>query len=390
MRAHPQTSPYDIDFASFWAGLRRRLPAVLAITAGAGLVTFGALSLVTPRSTFEAQLAMVAEKPEAVPTATNEASPLGKTAHVEGSASPGAAGAPAAIEPLSQDPNRGPSTLLAMAAAWLLGMAWAVTRELRGDASFRSPRRGQSNGAQSAQQAAPGTAEPVLADGMIRLEAVPDEWFFRASTVPQVAQRLLARSDFQNGVRSLVAGAAPGRAVAAEALALVKEIADAGRQVVLIDWSPDGRSIFENETAPRKPGLTDLLEGRASFEGVVARLPGSQAHVIPSGAGLADPTAPIDADHINLVLDALDEVYDHIVIAGEHGAARALFGAMEGRFDAGILLGDAGHRATVGQAGPGRFLGFEVIDIDIIRYERSALSALLPKRLQLGYGKRAA
>jgi hypothetical protein len=31
-----------------------------------------------------------------------------------------------------------------------------------------------------------------------------------------------------------------------------------------------------------------------------------------------------------------------------------------------------------------------VIDIDIIRYERSALAALLPKRLQLGYGKRAA
>ena len=384
MRAHPQTSPYDIDFASFWAGLRRRLPAVLAITAGAGLATFGALSLTAPPTTFDVQLAMSAEKPESVPDATKE------TARIVGSAAPGAAGAPTAIEPVSQVPNRGPSTLLAMAAAWLLGMAWAVTRELRGDASSSRARRNPSDGAQSAQRAAPGSAEPVLCDGVTKLGAVPDEWFCRASTIAQVAQRLLARSDFQNGVRSLVAGAAPGRAIDAEALALVKELAHAGRQVVLIDWSPDGRSIFENVPAPRKPGLTDLLEGRASFEGVVARLPGSQAHVIHSGAGLADPAAPIDADHINLVLDALDEVYDHIVIAGEHGAARTLFGAMEGRFDAGILLGDAGHRATVGQAGPGRFLGFDVIDIDIVRYERSGLAALLPRRMLRAHRAHAA
>jgi succinoglycan biosynthesis transport protein ExoP len=380
MRAHPQTSHYDIDLASFWSGLRRRLPGVLAITAGAGLATFGALSLSTPRAAFEAPLAMFAESPDVVPAATANASADRAMPRAGADAGRTQGGALTETEPVPHIPSRGTSTLLAMAAAWLFGTAWAVTRGLR--APSPDDRR-RSAGTPSAQGAAPGTLDPAFCAGAPRLELVQDDWFLRASTISQVAQRLLARSDFQNGVRSLVAGAAPGRAIAGEALALVKEIASAGRQVVLIEWSPDGHGMFESLGVPRKAGITDLLEGRVAFEDVVTRLPGSQAHVIQSGGGLADPAAAIDADRIHFVLDALDEVYDHIVIAGEHAAARALFGTLEGRFDAGIALGDAGHRATVGQAGPGRFLGFDVIDIDIVRYERSRLSTLLPRRLQL-------
>jgi hypothetical protein len=60
---------------------------------------------------------------------------------------------------------------------------------------------------------------------------------------------------------------------------------------------------------------------------------------------------------------------------------------MEGRFDTGIALADAGHDSS---AGPGRFLEFDVIDIDIIRYEYSELSVALPRRFQLTRARRAA
>ncbi len=39
----------------------------------------------------------------------------------------------------------------------------------------------------------------------------------------------------------------------------------------------------------------------------------------------------IDPDQMNLILDALDEAYDHIVVVGRHDEARKLFEAIEGR-----------------------------------------------------------
>jgi capsular polysaccharide biosynthesis protein len=506
MLAHTQTLPYDIDLASLGASLRRRLPLVLAITAGAGLATLGALSLAAPRYTSEAQLVIAPMTTGAIAGATDEARrdagrpPIGEEAiyaHVRALAGtdlvrqvvgdlqldkrrdlgagpspletvrrtlgldpPGAGkseddrvlrevqreldvtakegrlisirftsadpqlaadfanklaeiyrsslvsarlqgvanAAPIAAHIVSRArpssvpsaPKRGPYALLAMAAAWVLGMAWVVMRELRAGGGPAGGR--PSDGEQSARAAAPGAPAPASGGanyGATRPDAAHDGWFYQVSSVAQAVQRLLARSDLQSGVRSLVAGEAPGH-VSAEALALVNAIARAGRQVVLIDWSPDGRSMFENLRLPPKPGITDLLEGRASFEDVIARLPGSKAHFISAGAAPADPAAALDPDRINLVLDALDEVYDHIVIAAETEAARALFGTLEGRFDAGIALAGAGHDTSAGQAGPGRFLGFDVIDIDIIRYAQSGLSTALPRRLQLTRARRAA
>jgi polysaccharide biosynthesis transport protein len=491
MRAHAQRLPYVIDLASLGAGLRRRLPLVLTITAGAGLATFVALSLVAPRYSSEAQLAIALMTTSALPGAMDDARLDALTPRIEeeaihehvraltatdlvrqvagdlqlasrrefnvgprdlelgvlhmlglidpgtseseedrllsqvrkrlevtttegrfisirfasadpqlaadfanklaetyrSSLVPAGAGfanaAPIAAHLVSRArpssvpsaPRRGPYALLAMAAAWVLGMAWVVTRELRAE--------------QSARAAAPGA--PASASGGANSVAIwpgaaQDAWFHQVSSIAQVAQRLLARSDLRSGVRSLLAGEAPGH-VSAQALALVKEIARAGRQVVLIDWSPHGRGMFQKLRLPPKPGITDLLEGRASFEDVIARLPGSKAHFITSGARLVDPAAALDPDRINLVLDALDEVYDHIVIAADSEAARALFGTMEGRFDTGIALADAGHDSS---AGPGRFLEFDVIDIDIIRYEYSELSVALPRRFQLTRARRAA
>jgi capsular polysaccharide biosynthesis protein len=503
MLTHAQTLPYDIDLASLGASLRRRLPLVLAITAGAGLATLGALSLAAPRYTSEAQLVIAPMTTGAIAGATDEARPGARTppideeaiyAHVraltgsdvvrqvvgdlpldkrrELGAGPGqldtvlrtlglappraptteddsvlrevqrelevtanagrlisirftspdpqlaadfannlaetyrsslvsarvqavANAGPIAAHIVSRarpssvpsSPRRGPYALLAMAAAWVLGMAWVVKRELHAGGGPAGDR--PSDGEQAAAPGAPAGAPGGASSSAIRPDAAQDAWFHNVSSIAQVAQRLLARSDLQSGVRSLVAGEAPGR-VAAEALALVKEIARGGRQVVLIDWSADGRGIFENPRLPPKPGITDVLEGRASFEDVIARLPGSAAHFISVGAAPADPAAALDPDRINLVLDALDEVYDHIVLAAENKAARTLFGTLEGRFDAGIALADAGHDSSAGQAGPGRFLGFDVIDIDIIRYAPSARAGALPRRFALNRPRRAA
>ena len=85
-------------------------------------------------------------------------------------------------------------------------------------------------------------------------------------------------------------------------------------------------------------GMTDLVLGAGSFEDVVHRLPGSTVHFIASGSPFT-ADADVDPDQLNLVLDALDEAYDHIIVTGQHGDCRNLFEAIQGRFDAGIRVG---------------------------------------------------
>ena len=87
----------------------------------------------------------------------------------------------------------------------------------------------------------------------------------------------------------------------------------------------------------------------------------------------------IDPDQLNLVLDALDEAYNHIIVTGGHDECRTLFEAIQGRFDAGVLVHDAKKPARVLQHLPGTFLGFEVADIDVVRMEK--VNTIPPQRI---------
>jgi MinD-like ATPase involved in chromosome partitioning or flagellar assembly len=107
-----------------------------------------------------------------------------------------------------------------------------------------------------------------------------------------------------------------------------------------------------------------VLSGRASFEDVIERLSRSEAHVIAAGSSAAGTTAAKDKDRVNMLLDALDDAYDHVVIAGGREAVRDLFTTIEGRIDASVVVADG-----EGITAPGSFLGFNVADLDVIRYE---------------------
>ena len=210
----------------------------------------------------------------------------------------------------------------------------------------------------------------------------------RLTSIDKVANRLIAASATQAGFRSMVAPESRLLDVSSEAIDLVKAIAKCGKQVVLVDWSLDGTGYAAALGLPSKPGITDLLQGDVSFEDVIARVPGSEAHFIASGDALVDPAMAGDADRLNLVLDALDEAYDHIVVAGNHEASRALFQAIEGRFDAGITVADPKRRQPLIEDEPGSFLGFAVSDLEVIQFDRisgaAAPSAAPAKRTVAG------
>ena len=109
------------------------------------------------------------------------------------------------------------------------------------------------------------------------------------------------------------------------------------------------------------------FEDRATFDEVIQRLPDGDVHVIACGSPQSGGN--LDTERLNLMLDTLDEVYDHIVVTGTDEAARVLFLGVEGRFDACIIVGDARPDGLRGPPETETFLGYHVTDIDLLRIE---------------------
>lgn len=195
----------------------------------------------------------------------------------------------------------------------------------------------------------------------------------RVSTIGALARRVASRADGA-GYRTMVSGETDMMGVGSHAIELTKALAELGASAILIDWSPEGDGIAHTLSLPAGPGLAELLHGAASFEQIIRRLPGSDAHIITTGA-FAEGVAPeLDPDRLNLILDALDEAYEQVLVAGRYESARAFFEAIEGRVDCGVVVADPGRIGTALRDPPGSYLGFEVAEIDLVRYDRQMVA----------------
>jgi polysaccharide biosynthesis transport protein len=269
-------------------------------------------------------------------------------------------------------------------ASLIFGTAWTVFRSL-----FSGARSGGASSLPAAPRlssSAAQRAEPVLAGGPAvaaapKAKAEPVTSTTSESNLAGLVRRLSAKRSAEGGHRTLITGETASIEPGIEAIDLAKGLANTGATVVLVDWSPSGRGISEMAGSTGTRGLTELLLGDVSFDEVVNRVPSSSVHFIGCGAPLDAAADDIDPDQLNLVLDALDEAYDHIVVTGSHQDARFLFEAIQGRFDAGVLVADAKKRASVLDDPAGTFLGFEVADIDVIRFERSAAAPVPNQRI---------
>jgi polysaccharide biosynthesis transport protein len=283
-------------------------------------------------------------------------------------------------------PKKIPLSALVAVASLIFGTAWTVFRSL-----FSSARSGGASSLPSAPRlssSAAQRAEPALAGGpAVAAAAVPKakpEPVTSTTSEGNLAglvRRLTAKRSADGGHRTLITGETSSIEPSGEAVELAKAIANTGATVVLVDWSPSGRGISELASSTSMRGLTELLLGEVSFDEVVSRVPASSVHFIGCGAPLDAAADDIDPDQLNLVLDALDEAYDHIVVTGNHADARFLFEAIQGRFDAGVLVADSKKRASVLDDPAGTFLGFEVADIDVIRFERAGPAPVPNQRI---------
>jgi uncharacterized protein involved in exopolysaccharide biosynthesis len=86
---------------------------------------------------------------------------------------------------------------------------------------------------------------------------------------------------------------------------LVREAAEDGVMPLFLEVRPD---LADPQAVP---GFAELLEGSASFAGVIYRDAASRAHVIESGRRAIDD-ALAESDRFEMLMDAIDHTYDQV------------------------------------------------------------------------------
>ncbi len=130
------------------------------------------------------------------------------------------------------------------------------------------------------------------------------------TSVAIVADRIMA-----SGAARAVIVSPEGDEASALTILLVRELADRGVRVILVDMtgSPEiGRSMLDNGSLP---GITDLLVSEKHFSDVIHLDHYSQAEIIPLGNH--DPVKAMQSvGRLPMILTALQSAYDLVVVDG--------------------------------------------------------------------------
>lgn len=278
----------------------------------------------------------------------------------------------AVVSNVPSSPKRMQHSLLAAAAGLILGFAMVILKELFSSAHRHGPAQAATVVApleplppMMSAQAAVRRAMPASAAGPLAAAAAAPATSVSEQTSASIASRLIANAAGKGGYRTVMTGATSQVCAREHAIDLAAALADEGKQVVLVDWSTDGKGLREDLGFEPGLGMMDLLAGGASFGDVIRRMPHGDAHIIPCGTACTVSIAS-KSDCINFVLDALDEAYDHVVVTGVNGSIRDLFLVIQGRFDAAIVVADPSQQLPPGEFGDNVYVGFQVTDIDVI------------------------
>ena len=127
-------------------------------------------------------------------------------------------------------------------------------------------------------------------------------------TIAAVASRLV-----DEGHTCAVIVSPEGDEASASSVLLVRELADQGLKVVLLDLTANSAAARPMTDGLALPGITNLLSGGATFSGIIHNDVYSDAHVVPTGT--ADPVQAAKAiERLPMVINALVSAYDMVLV----------------------------------------------------------------------------
>lgn len=115
-----------------------------------------------------------------------------------------------------------------------------------------------------------------------------------------------------------VIGACENDSITLTALTLARLLARDAK-VVLVDLAMTSPTLAAISTDPAAPGLTDLMQGAASFGQIITKDRLSGVHLVGAGRDVAQRSL-LQLPRVTLAVDALLRVYDHVVLDAGTGA----------------------------------------------------------------------
>jgi polysaccharide biosynthesis transport protein len=127
-------------------------------------------------------------------------------------------------------------------------------------------------------------------------------------------ERLVAmlREDDSTTRKITVIGAHQDESVTLVALTLAR-LLSRGSKVVLVDLAMASPTLAAVSTDPASPGLTELMQGSASFSEIITKDRLSGVHIVGAGREAAQRQL-LQLPRINLAVDALSRAYDYVVL----------------------------------------------------------------------------
>jgi succinoglycan biosynthesis transport protein ExoP len=115
---------------------------------------------------------------------------------------------------------------------------------------------------------------------------------------------------------------------------LARELSEGHSRVLFVDL--DAETAISRKAGVRH-GIGDLLLGKVSFSDAIEKDPASRAHVLGVGRLMPDIVAILSADRLSIVLGAIAQSYDHVIVATP-SLLRYSYAARLGRFVRGTVV----------------------------------------------------
>lgn len=140
-----------------------------------------------------------------------------------------------------------------------------------------------------------------------------------------LAEQLAAASRGPDHQLVLVTSDLPSETPATFAITLARQLSEESR-VALVALDGASGELCALISDPWAPGMAEMLFGVAGFGETIHRDPLSRAHVIPPGRDTRGDPGVIGADRLGLILTALRDTYDFVIVAAPVlGAAQGAF-----------------------------------------------------------------
>lgn len=194
--------------------------------------------------------------------------------------------------------------------------------------------------------------------------------------IKSISSIILKQSKGISGYRTIITGDHQAIDVTREGILLAHFLSQKKTKVVVINWNTKGEVSADQLGIVVKANIHDLLKGDVEFKAIIAKVPDSNFHFIEVDNSLVSEKLKSDSVGINAIFDALDELYDHIIVMGSFNAAQTLLRIIQARLSKVIIITENSAQTELIENGTEIFAGFNVSNIDIMKCLKSNSSSV--------------